>query len=157
MRLCVSFDLLLVWQLYLAIRRRDPIYEGMNTLRNDLLELHRTIVSHERASYERRVGPVNGATFVRVLVEDPAYGWLRPLSSLIVRMDGKDADRPALAAETRALVRPDFTGTPFQQRYAWLIDQSPDVAYAHGVVKQALRYAMPAWQEPSRSPAPPAS
>jgi len=38
-----------------------------------------------------------------------------------------------------------------------LIELSPDVAYAHGVVKQALRYATSAWQEPSRSPALPAS
>src|SRR5262245_6209932 len=123
----------------------------MMTLRDALLELHRTIVSRERADYERRVGPVNGATFVRVLVDDPTYGWLRPLSALIVQMD-EEVDWPTLIAETRALVRPDFDGTPFQRRYAWLIQQSPDVAYAHGVVKQALLRYEPLWQESSRSP-----
>jgi hypothetical protein len=128
----------------------------MNTLRKDLMELHRTLVSCERAGYERRAGQVNAAAFLRVLIEDEAYAWLRPLSSLIVRMDDEDGDAGALLAEARALVRPDFTGTPFQTRYAWLIEQSPDVAYAHGVAKQALRYATRAWQEPSRSPAPPA-
>jgi hypothetical protein len=134
----------------------DPIYRVMTTLRDALLELHRTIVSCERAAYERRVGPVNGATFVRVLVEDPTYGWLRPLSALIVKTD-EDPDWPALIAEARTLVRPDLAGAPFQQRYAWLIQQSPDVAYAHGVVKQALLRYPATWQEPSRSPAPPAS
>ena len=129
----------------------------MLELRPALLELHRAIVAFERETYERRTGEVNAAAFLRVLIEDEAYGWLRPLSSLIVRMDDEDGDAAALAAEARALIRPDFTGTPFQARYAWLIEQSPDVAYAHGVVKQALRYATGAWQEPSRSPAPPAS
>ena len=127
------------------------------TLRRALLELHRAIIAEERAGYERRAGQVNAAAFLRVLIEDEAYAWLRPLSALIVRMDDEEEDAAALLAETRALVRPDFTGTPFQTRYAWLIEQSPAVAYAHGVVKQALRYATSAWQEPSRSPALPAS
>ena len=126
-------------------------------LRRALLELHRTIIAEERAGYERRAGRVNAAAFLRVLIEDEAYAWLRPLSALIVRMDDEEEDAAALLAEARALVRPDFTGTPFQTRYAWLIEQSPAVAYAHGVVKQALRYATSAWQEPSRSPALPAS
>jgi hypothetical protein len=129
----------------------------MDKLRSALLDLHQTLIADERASYERRSGQVNGAAFLRVLIEDGAYAWLRPLSALIISMDDTDADTAALVAETRTLVRPDFNGSPFQARYARLIEQSPDVAYAHGVVKQALRYATGAWQEPSRSPAPPAS
>jgi hypothetical protein len=129
----------------------------MDILRKALLDLHQTLITEERAGYERRAGQVNAAAFLRVLIEDEGYAWLRPLSALIVRMDDEEEDAAALIAEVRALVRPDFTGTPFPARYAWLIEQSPDVAYAHGVVKQALRYATGAWQEPSRSPAPPAS
>lgn len=128
-----------------------------HTLRHSLLELHRTIVAAERAGFERRAGQVNAAAFLRVLIEDQAYAWLHPLSALIVKMDDEEEDAAAILAEARALIRLDFTGTPFQTRYAWLIEQSPDVAYAHGVVKQALRYATSAWQEPSRSPALPAS
>ena len=128
------------------------------TLRNRLLDLHSAVIDFERAAYERRAGKVNGAAFLRLLLDDEAYAWLHPLSALIVRMDDDaDEDAATLIAETRALLRPDLTGTPFQARYAWLIEQSPDVAYAHGVVKQALRYAAGAWQEPSPSPAPPAS
>ena len=129
----------------------------MDNLRNALLDLHRILIAEERAGYERRAGQVGAAAFLRVLIEDQAYAWLRPLSALIVRMDDEEEDGAALLAEARALVRPDFTGTPFQAGYARLIEQSPDAAYAHGAVKQALRYATGAWQEPSRSPAPPAS
>jgi hypothetical protein len=115
-----------------------------NALRHSLLELHRTIVAAERVAYERRAGQVKAAAFLRVLIEDEAYGWLRPLSALIVRMD-EDVEGPAFEAEaeilagTRALVRPDAAGNPFQQRYARLVEQSPDVAYAHGTVMQALK------------------
>lgn len=129
----------------------------MDNLRKALLDLHQTLIAEERAGYELHAGQVSAAAFLRVLIQDEAYAWLRPLSALIVRLDDEEEDGAALIAETRALIRPDFTGTPFQTRYAWLIEQSPDVAYAHGVVKQALRYATSAWQEPSRSPAPPAS
>jgi hypothetical protein len=115
-----------------------------HALRHSLLELHRTIVAAERVAYERRAGQVNAAAFLRVLIEDEAYGWLRPLSALILRMD-EDTEEPAAEAEaeilagTRALVRPDPAGNPFQQRYARLVEQSPDVAYAHGTVVQALK------------------
>ena len=113
-------------------------------LRHSLLELHRTIVAAERAAYERRAGQVNSAAFLRVLIEDETYGWLRPLSALIVRID-EDDEEPAAGAQaeilagTRALVRPDVAGNPFQQRYARLVDENPDVAYAHGTLMQALK------------------
>ena len=55
---------------------------------------------------------------LRVLVEDESYAWLRPLSALIVRMDDEEAEA-VTAEEVRALLRPDSTGTPLQQRYAW--------------------------------------
>lgn len=113
-------------------------------LRHNLLELHRTIVAFERAGYERRVGEVGAAAFLRVLIEDEAYAWMRPLSELIVEID-EDSEQPAaeveaaLFAEAQALLRIDFTGTTFQQRYAWLIEQSPEVAFAHGAVIQVLK------------------
>jgi hypothetical protein len=113
-------------------------------LRQNLLELHRSIVDFERRDYERRAGATGAAAFLRVLIEDQAYAWLRPLSALIVQLD-EDSERPAaeveaaLFAETRALLKPDPAGAPFQSRYAWLIEQSPDVAYAHGAVMQTLK------------------
>ena len=113
-------------------------------LRHNLLELHRAIVNFERRDYERRTGEVGAAAFLRVLIEDEAYAWLRPLSALIVQMD-EEKERPvaevetALFGETRAMLKLDPAGTPFQSRYAWLVEQSPEVAYAHGGVMQVLK------------------
>src|SRR5262245_14727241 len=108
-------------------------------LRHNLLDLHRAIVAYERAGYERRVGEVGAAAFLSVLIEDQAYAWLHPLSALIVQMDEDVEAETALFAEARSLLKVDFTGTTFQQRYAWLVEESPDVAFAHGAVMQVLR------------------
>jgi hypothetical protein len=111
-------------------------------LRQSLLELHREIVALERREYERRVGTVNAAQFLQVLIEDEAYAWLHPLAALIVQMD-EEPQAEAAIVEARALIKPDFVGTPFQQRYAWLVEQSPEVAFAHGAVMQVLKRLKP--------------
>lgn len=108
-------------------------------LRKALLELHRAIVAIEREDHERKAGSTNAAAFLRLLVEDEAWSWLRPLSALIVQIDEGEGDEKALVAETRTLLKPDANGLAFQQRYAWLLDRSPDVAYAHGQVMRALK------------------
>ena len=107
-------------------------------LRRRLLELHGAIVAIEREDYERKAGRVNAADFLRLLVEDAAWDWLRPLSTLIVQFEAEEGGAE-LAREARSLLRPDSAGSPFQQRYAWLIERSPDVAFAHGRVMQALK------------------
>lgn len=111
-------------------------------LRRALLDLHGAIVAIERLAFERKWGRVQASEFLHQLIEDEAWSWLRPLSALIVQFDSPEEDRPteeALVAEARRLVRPDAAGTPFQQRYALLVQDSPEVAYAHGVAMQALK------------------
>jgi len=108
-------------------------------LRRTLLELHRSIVSIEREDHERKTGSASAGEFLRLLVQDEAWAWLRPLSALIVQMDEKNVDEAALLAEARKLLKPDPEGTSFQQHYAWLLERSPEVAHAHGQVMVALK------------------
>jgi len=111
-------------------------------LRRALLELHGAIVATERQAFERKWGRVQASEFLHQLIEDEAWSWLRPLSALIVGFDAPEKARAtdeALFAEARGLLKPDAAGTPFQQRYASLLQESPEVAYAHGVAMQALR------------------
>lgn len=111
-------------------------------LRRALLDLHGAIVATERQAFERKWGRVQASEFLHQLIEDEAWSWLRPLSALIVQLDSPEEGGPteeALVAEARRLIRPDAAGTPFQQRYASLLQESPEVAYAHGVAMQALK------------------
>jgi hypothetical protein len=113
-------------------------------LRHALMDLHGAIVANERQAFERKWGRVQASEFLHQLIEDEAWSWLRPLSALIVQIDSPEEGGPTeeeLLSEARRLIRPDAAGTPFQQRYASLVQDSPEVAYAHGVVMQALRPA----------------
>ena len=124
----------------MAEKRSRVLSPGANKLRRALLELHGAIVAHERQNFERKWGRVQASEFLHQLVQDEAWSWLRPLSALIVEFDTPEgASEESLVGEARQLLKPDPAGAPFQQRYASLIQESPDVAYAHGVAMQALK------------------
>ena len=116
----------------------------MSTLaavRTCLLDLHKTLVDSSRADYERTRGRLTDSDFLQVLVEDPAFAWLAPLTALIVRLDELEGD--ALGAEyvteIRRLLKPDQAGRPFQRRYQTILQSSPDALVAHGAVMRALQ------------------
>ena len=121
-------------------RANRPLSAAASGLRRALLELHGAIVAFERRNFERKWGRVQASEFLHQLVQDEAWSWLRPLSALIVEFDAPEGGtEEALFSEARRLLKPDPAGAPFQQRYASLIQQSPDVAYAHGVAMQTLK------------------
>ena len=124
--------------------RQTPHGERASDLRRALLELHGAIVAAEREAFERKWGRVQASEFLHQLIEDEAWSWLRPLSALIVQFDAPADEAPAeeaLFAEARQLLRPDASGGPFQQKYASLLQERPEIAYAHGVAMQAIRKA----------------
>jgi hypothetical protein len=121
-------------------RASRPLSAHASELRRALLELHGAIVAVERRNFERKWGRVQASEFLHQLVQDEAWSWLRPLSALIVGLDAPEgATEAALFSEARRLLKPDAAGVPFQQRYASLIQESPDVAFAHGVAAKALK------------------
>jgi hypothetical protein len=116
-------------------RASRPLSAHASELRRALLELHGAIVAVERRNFERKWGRVQASEFLH-----QAWSWLRPLSALIVGLDAPEgATEAALFSEARRLLKPDAAGVPFQQRYASLIQESPDVAFAHGVAAKALK------------------
>jgi hypothetical protein len=118
--------------------------DQISTVRLRLLELHRVLLAVEREDYERLHGRVTGAAFLNVLTTDPAFAWLRPMTSLIVTLDDMleanltEVDRVDSITRIRAFLTPDENGDAFQRRYADALQQSPDVLLAHGAVIRAL-------------------
>ena len=111
-------------------------------LRRALLELHGAIVAAERETFERKWGRVQASEFLHQLIEDEAWSWLRPLSALIVQFDAPEEEavpEETLFAEARRLLRPDASGAPFQQKYASLLQEKPEIAYAHAVAMRTLK------------------
>ena len=107
------------------------------TIRAALLDLHRALVEEERREHEKTLGRLSGGEFLQALISDPVFAWLRPLTTLIVRLeelgDALDAD---LLAAARALFSEE---SEFRRRSAALVQRSPDVAFAYAAAKRALK------------------
>jgi len=117
----------------------------LGEVRKPLLTLHKAILDHERAAYEREFGPVTPAAFLQVLINGAGYRWITPLSAVITNidesLDAKDAteaDRIAAAQAVGAL----FSGeesVAFFERYQALLHASPEVLQRHGQIAPLLR------------------
>ena len=114
--------------------------EQLNKVRTVLLRLHKTLLDFERQGYERERGKIdNSYEFLRLVMSDPWFAWLRQLSELIVEMDELLASKEtpneetavALIQQARLLLVPSEAGGEFQRKYFLAMQQSPEVVVAH--------------------------
>jgi hypothetical protein len=124
--------------------------ERLTNARRGLLHVHRALIEAERARYEREFGRIpNSGTLLQLIMQNPWFQWLQPMSQLIVQIDewlesdqkspGSPDDAEILLAETRDRLRPDESGADFQRRYLRLIQEDPAVAVAHAEVRSLVR------------------
>jgi hypothetical protein len=120
----------------------------LTEIRKPLLSLHKAILDHERASYEKEFGPVTPAAFLQVLINGSGFRWLSPLSTVIANVDetlddkeASSADRLAAVEAVTGLFSPDQPNNTFLPRYLPLLQTSPAILHLHGVVAQGLRSA----------------
>jgi hypothetical protein len=108
------------------------------------------LLDAERARYERAYGPVSSSgEWLQLVLGHEQFGWLRPFSGLIVRIDEWLAsDRPApdeaeaLWAEAdRLTTLTDTIDDSAAGHYRTLVDGAPDAAVAHAAVRSALTEA----------------
>lgn len=117
-----------------------------------LLRLHKALLDNERVSYERVHGriPSNGA-FLQLVLNDPWFAWLRPLSQLMTKLDelneeedpSTEADISALLASAQRLLMPTEEGEGFGRHYHDALQRSPDVVLEHAAVRALLRQSVP--------------
>ena len=116
-------------------------------LRKALLHLHKTLLDWERSAYERIHGRVSSAELLKAIVEDRQFGWLRPISELIVHIDQtvdpelpeSGAEIEVIVARARAVTAADEKGTPHAQRYHTALQEHPDAVFAHRDVTNVLK------------------
>src|SRR3954447_3448452 len=94
----------------------SEVRHALDAAHRHLLGIHKALIDHERARYERAHGAVGGPVdLLHVLIHNPFFAWLRPMSALIVQIDefawSKDPPDPAagraLLAEAKRLLTPD--------------------------------------------------
>lgn len=59
----------------------------LETVRHELLSLHRALIDAQRAAHERDHGKVTAAAFLELVIGAPEFAWLRPMTALIVAID----------------------------------------------------------------------
>jgi len=121
--------------------------ERLDNARLGLMRVHRSLLEAERIRYERMHGRVDGSgALLQLVIHDPWFAWLRPISELIVQIDEwLDEDPPTagapdlaeiLLAQVRDRMRPNEEGAEFQQRYHRLLQDDPAVAVAHAEARK---------------------
>ena len=119
--------------------------DALEPVRVALLGVHRALIDDAREEHERVHGAVSGPEFLRLLLEDLRYAWLRPLSELVIQIDEAQADEAGeervddLRDAARALLVPPSPDTAFGRRYADALQRRPEVVLAHAGLVQALR------------------
>lgn len=139
--------------------------ESLTQVRRTLLDLHKALIDRERALYEQGHGSVSPAEMLQLLIRDPQFSWLQPISGLIVRVDelisnAQERRRPnparpamtpdqvsaeaqVLLAETRALLTSPDTPGGFRERYEAALQIDPAIGDMHRAILSALPAADP--------------
>lgn len=126
-----------------APRRAETIKQDearLRAARMPLLKLHKALLEAEKIAYEKQNGRIeNPGAFLQLLMSDPWFAWLRPISQLIVLIDEHleaGLDQPETSAVN--LLRQARELTTPEGRYAELIQAHPEVALARRDVSRAL-------------------
>ncbi|HET7631312.1 MAG TPA: hypothetical protein VFK16_03260 [Gemmatimonadaceae bacterium] len=128
----------------------DLTTNTLKAARNGLLRVHRLLLEVERIELERSRGRMTPNQYLQAVLSDPAFDWLRPASQLIVQIDEAldDAEREgapvesgttaSLLAQVRSLLTPVPPTTMFATRYLQMLQDHPDVVFAHRDVMAGL-------------------
>jgi hypothetical protein len=109
-----------------------------------LMPLHRALIDSAAAEFGANIAPVNGPThLLQLLQDDPFFGWLQPMTSLIVDIDTMsrtDFERAGVDGIV-ARIEHFFGNSPdpeFSARYVPVLQRDVDVAIAHAALRQLL-------------------
>jgi hypothetical protein len=125
----------------------DPRRQILLDIRRGLLGLHKALIVAEQVTYERINGRVDSTgKLLQLVLNDPWFTWLHPLSQMVVRIDElledddevTDVEVEHFLTEVRALIRPSEEGDGFERSYYEALQREPDVIFAHVEVKKLL-------------------
>ena len=130
---------------------REPagIRQRLTELREAMLPLHKALLEFERVGYEATFGKIQSPyQFLKLVMEDPWFAWLAPMTQLITAMDEMlDAKKEpltvaavdAVAERVKALLVATECGEGFSRHYDEALQRSPDVLFAHVTTAKLMR------------------
>lgn len=139
-------------------------HNNIDSLRHELLELHRALIDTQRIHHERTHGRVETSNqFLGLVLNHPDFEWIRALSALIAQMDdwaeardtASDQELAGLLDTLHDLLHPEGGNRAFRDRYWAMVQDDPEVTVAHVKVWRLLE-AIPARSAtPGRRPSHP--
>jgi hypothetical protein len=125
------------------------IRQRLTELREAMLPLHKALLEFDRVGYEATFGKIQSPfQFLKLVMEDPWFTWLTPMTQLITAMDEMlDAkEEPltvsavdAVAARVKMLLVATEGGEGFSRHYDEALQRNPDVILAHAAVAKLIR------------------
>lgn len=110
----------------------------LDVVRNDLLRVHRGLLEAERNRYEKHHGRIaNNSAFLQLVINDPWFDWLRPMSQMVLLIDERTSDKKqplgsaeatTLLEQSLSLLKADSEGDSFQRLFFQSIQSSPELA-----------------------------
>jgi hypothetical protein len=131
----------------LRARETSPLRRTLTDVRQGLLGLHKALIVAEQLTFERIYGRIDSTgQLLQLVMNDPWFTWLHPLSNLVVRIDELLDDERSLTvedvavllAEVRGLIRPSELGDGFERSYYEALQRAPEVVMAHCEMKKLL-------------------
>ena len=122
--------------------------DRLRDLRARLLTLHKVLLDDTKVAYELDRGRVGSSgNLLQLVISDPWFAWLHPLSELVVRIDetvehgapATQADGGALLDEAERLLTASESGDGFARRYYEALQRQPAVVLAHADVRRTLK------------------
>jgi hypothetical protein len=127
--------------------RTNPLRKTLVDVRHGLLGLHKALIVAEQLTFERVYGRIDSTgQLLQLVMNDPWFTWLHPLSNLVVRIDElldeecdlSVEDVAQLLTEVRGMIRPSELGDGFERSYYEALQRAPEVVMAHCEMKKLL-------------------
>jgi hypothetical protein len=116
---------------------RAALRGTLRELSKALMPLHRHLIEAAKSDYAFGYAPVESpGHLLRLMNEDPFFGWLKPLTAVIVQIDEmtrRDFERADAIAVAKRIE--DFLG---QTQYVEMLQREVDVAAGHAAVRKIL-------------------
>lgn len=117
---------------------RERLLIQLKDVKRNLEALHKILLDATRRDYEKLHGPVkNPNAYLELALRDPLFGWLRPMSQLLVDITDLLEEEPVevdifdIRVRAKAVLS---TG-----KYLELLQTDPEVGMSHGPVRWALQ------------------
>ncbi len=130
-----------------TLQQTGPLRQTLTDVRHGLLGLHKALIIAEQLTFERIYGRIDSTgQLLQLVMNDPWFTWLHPLSNVVVRIDEMldeevnltTEDVAQILTEVRGMIRPSELGDGFERSYYEALQRAPDVVMAHCEMKKLL-------------------